>query len=397
MRRADPTVFESVRNSVGEEGMTARRKTTDVLTVAIAAMAVVGLTVRSAVAADLYWSGSGTWGVDSKWATSPGGTYDQPWTDGAIAHFEGTPATVTVSGNIDLSGLVFEVNADNYIISGGTLDFRAGSTILRTGGSNREHKITSAITGAPTVDQDFNGDKTYWSGIGMYRGLEFLPTNGTVTLGTVNNPRSGAGGDKSGLFLGGTTTGNSATRILRPGGNYGSVGKYGTGEWTVTGDIETGFLVIKEGKLAIDGTVTATYVQFSLLTNGILAPGDGIGTVAFNQYWRIIEDGATIEWEVLRNTTAGTTYDQIVLSGGAYIDCGIIATSMNINVVARRGHWVRLGDTFQLVSGTVNNFDAGKFNITGDGTWTISNSGGLLLTATSAIGACPEGTVVTVR
>ena len=61
---------------------------------------------------------------------------------------------------------------------------------------------------------------------------------------------TGAGGDKSGLFLGGTTTGNTVAEILRPGGNYGSVGKYGSGEWTVNGDIATGFLAILEGKLA---------------------------------------------------------------------------------------------------------------------------------------------------
>jgi len=356
---------------------------------AVAAVAMAAFAFTTSASADLYWSSAsgGTNWSDSKWATSPGGTYDQPWTAGENAVFEGTPGTVTVSGNIDLSGLTFNVNADNYNISGGTLDFRAGSTILRTGGSNREHKITSAITGAPTVDQDFNGDKTYWmigtQNIGMYRGLEFLPTSGSVALGTVNNPRTGAGGDKSGLFLGGTTTGNTVDQILRPGGNYGSVGKDGSGEWTVDGDIQTGFLAIKEGKLAINGTVTATYIQFSLAADGILAPGASIGTVAFNQYWRNVEDNATIEWEFLNDGTAGTTYDQIVLNGGAYWDLAGL-TDINIDVVGLTGHSVGMGDTFQLIAGDVRNFDANIFNFTGTnaGSWEISDSGGLLLTST---------------
>lgn len=101
----------------------------------------------SAIGVDLYWSGSGTWGVDSLWATSPGGTYNQAWTPGANAIFEGSPGTVDVSGNINVANLTFNTNADNYLIQGGTLDFAASSTITRTGGANREHKITSAITG----------------------------------------------------------------------------------------------------------------------------------------------------------------------------------------------------------------------------------------------------------
>jgi len=375
--------------------MMKRRRIRNGLMVALVAM---GMMVGTAVAQDLYWSGAGTWGVDSKWATSSGGTYDQPWTAGAIAHFEGSAGTVDVSGNIDLSGLRFDVN--NYTVAGGTLDFRGGSSIDRTTVNTRGY-ITSAITGSPTVNQMFNGGKTYWTiaggTLGMYQGLEFLPTSGTVALGTVNNPQSPASGDKSGLFLGGTTTGNTVDQILRPGGNYGSVGKDGTGEWTVDGDIATGFLAIKEGKLAINGTVTATYIQFSLGANGILAPGAGIGTVAFNAYWRFIESGATIEWECLNNETAGTTYDQVVLNTGAYWDMAAMTGTdkFNINVVGLDGWKVGVGDTFQLMAGDVRNFDASKFNIIGDGTWTISNSGGLLLTST--FGTAPSGILLIIH
>jgi len=354
-------------------------------TILLAAAAGMVLALAGAANADLYWSGSGDWG-DATWATSSGGSYNTSWVPGETAVFEGTPGTVTVTGNINLGGLKFATSSDDYIISGGTLDFASGSTIYNSVAS-KEHKITSAITGSPTVDMEFNGGKTYWTiagaNLGMYRGLDFSPTSGSVALGTVNNPLASLGGDKSGLFLGGTTTGNTVDQILRPGGNYGSVGKYGSGEWRVKGDIATGFLAIKEGKLAIDGTVTASYVQFSLGKDGILAPGASIGTVAFNDSWSNVGDGATIEWEFLNDGTAGTTYDQIVLKSGAYFDMAGV-NSININVVGLSGYSVDMGDTFQLLDGTVNNFDESKFNITGTNaeSWEISNSGGLLLTST---------------
>ena len=68
-----------------------------------------------------------TWdqGATSNWGASSGGPFSQLWNQWDYAIFEGSGASVNVSGQVDANGITF--NADNYLLSGGTI--RTGSPL----------------------------------------------------------------------------------------------------------------------------------------------------------------------------------------------------------------------------------------------------------------------------
>ena len=200
--------------------------------------------------------------------------------------------------------------------------------------------ITSVITGGPTVSL-FDGP----AGNG-YEGLIFAPTLGTQTLGDVQNPNNTGTRDKAGIYLNGSTTGNSANSIYYVSGDrYGTVYKQGTSTWSV-GNITTGTLRVSGGTLAINGTVHATYnnviqtggrltgntnyfkndrrstYEFS---TGSIAPGNSIGTIDIDwgtsgtpgatQWTTYFRSGMTYEWEV----GAGNATDIINIQDGRLV------------------------------------------------------------------------------
>jgi len=177
---------------------------------------------------------------------------------------------VVADTTVNLSSLTF-TGADNTNVSGGTLAFGTGGTINQTV-INQQHTITSAITGSPTVNIAFNGNKSYPGGVAVYQGLTFAPTSGTVTLGIANVPPLNAGGDKAGLWLGGTTTGNSVEAVRwSPGADnhYGSLWKKDAGTWTV-GNVDIGTLVIDGGTLVANGTLRWYYQGMHVFSGAAL-------------------------------------------------------------------------------------------------------------------------------
>ena len=72
---------------------------------------------------------SGTTPATGKLGSKLGGPYNQLWTAGSDAHFEGSGGTVTVSGTIDnLNAITFDV--DGYTLNEGTLTFTGSPTWL---------------------------------------------------------------------------------------------------------------------------------------------------------------------------------------------------------------------------------------------------------------------------
>ena len=80
----------------------------------------------------LYFTGpanSWNWngGNQANWSTTPSGTYNQPWTDGSDAYFEGTPpasyaaADTTVYPGVVFVGTVNAVNSLTFSVDGYTL------------------------------------------------------------------------------------------------------------------------------------------------------------------------------------------------------------------------------------------------------------------------------------
>ena len=82
-----------------------------------AAITFVLLTAVTALAGTQYWSGANTWdtGLTAAWATNSGGPYNEVWTNGNDAVFEGTPGTVTID-NITYQS-VSRVHLMQHIVS----------------------------------------------------------------------------------------------------------------------------------------------------------------------------------------------------------------------------------------------------------------------------------------
>ena len=98
-----------------------------------------------------YFSGaeSTTWdqGTTAKWSTTSGGTYNQTWSTSAdyYAIFEGTAATVNVSGTISAVDTL-RFNTDGYTLAGGGAITLVGDGVIQDNGGT--DTINATITGS---------------------------------------------------------------------------------------------------------------------------------------------------------------------------------------------------------------------------------------------------------
>jgi autotransporter-associated beta strand protein len=212
----------------------------------------------------LYWDGpnygatgdGASAGGPATWSTSVtnwdegSGQPRVAWYNGSDnAILGGSVGTVTLGENISLGHLRFTAAGNNYTVAGNTLNFSGGSITQSV--KNIKHTITSAITGSPDVGV-INGTG--------YEGMTFAPTSGSVVLGTLTVPYDDpVGGDKAGLHLAGTTTGNSAGKVRFDGGDkYGAIYKDSSGTWAL-GDVDIGIVYLNAGDLVANGTIRTWY------------------------------------------------------------------------------------------------------------------------------------------
>jgi autotransporter-associated beta strand protein len=323
-------------------------------------LAVNMLVVGAASGAERYGSGDKTWDAAStNWGTNSGGPYtitnwNNATPDSAI--FEGTAGTVALGEPITVSNLTFNLNADNYIIGGNTLTFVGGGAITQAY-KNRKHTITSAINGSPDVGV-ING--------AGYEGLTFAPSSGSVMLGTLTVPYDDpVGGDKAGLHLAGTTTGNSVGKVRFDGGDkYGAIYKDGSGTWAL-GDVDIGIVYLNAGDLVVNGTIRTWYA-------GLQLKG---GTFHYNNA------GAVTAHQGL-NFNGGSGAVSLDNSSGAAITNSIYNPPQSWAV-----DW-----TFMGSQGTNSDLEvgAGAVTLTGDRTVSVSNA----LTTLTVSGVIGDGTAV---
>ena len=100
----------------------------------LALVGVLFATAAPAAAADLYWSGTGTWDTTTaNWGTATGGPYTGSiWSNATpdAAFFEGTAGTVSLGEAITAAGLTFTTTG--YTVTGNTLTL-AGTPSISTG------------------------------------------------------------------------------------------------------------------------------------------------------------------------------------------------------------------------------------------------------------------------
>lgn len=170
----------------------------------------------------------------------------------------------------------------------------------------------------------------------------------------------------------------SGILTLNGANTYQGATQVNAGTLVVNGDTSgaTGAVTIATGaSLGGSGTVGgATTVA------GTLSPGNSIGSLTFSDDL-ILLDGSAINFEFLNDSTPGVSYDQLMGPQMALPLSG----SITLTVIGLAGHSINLGDSFTIFSGSVDNFDAGLFNIINQsdwsGDWELTDGSSLVLTA----------------
>jgi fibronectin-binding autotransporter adhesin len=161
--------------------------------VAMLPVALIAWYSPSSMAADRYWSGTGTWSTGtSNWGTVSGGPYTTgTWSNSPAdaAFFEGTAGTVTLGSAITAAGLTFSV--PGYTVSGGTLTL-SGSSVNAAADATIASRISTSVglrkTGAGTLTlsgvRDFTGTATTTIDSGTLKivSVGFLGALGTTTM-----------------------------------------------------------------------------------------------------------------------------------------------------------------------------------------------------------------------
>ncbi|MFN4943463.1 MAG: hypothetical protein ACK5G9_06685 [Akkermansiaceae bacterium] len=216
-------------------------------------------------AADLFWSGTGTWDTSAaNWGSVTGGPYNTAnWNNATpdSATFQGSAGTVALGADINIENLtvnlptaggtgysIGEVGENNTLTFSGTKTL----TVTATGsGTNQDTIIRAGISGAPTMNiagRNTNSVNTF----------QLLPGVGvTQTIGTLNMLNTLSSNKR--LILGGESTGNVVDDVTwNSGSNQMMLIKEGTGSWTINQSVvgigSASRLYVERGTLTLGGT-----------------------------------------------------------------------------------------------------------------------------------------------
>ena len=353
---------------------------------ALALLAVPGLRAQTTQ----YATGSGgfTWdnGTTAKWGSSSGGPYDQVWTSGNDAVFEGTAGTVSIAAAAATAhNLTF--NTTGYTIAANTLTLN-GDTPTITLGTGKTATISSTFAGA---DRTLTGGGTLTFS-GTYPGVTYV-TNSTLKL-------SGSGSTSTTITVnnGGLLTFESAyfnmlasctnSVVVNSGGvvNSGSGATPGAqrlnnpvlagGTLRGTGGFGTSW-----GAFGLTGTLSVT-ADSSILngsgTNNLIAPPNSSQTLIVN-----VSSGATLTCNLpFQDFGTGKIYT-ITKSGPGTALFTVASTYTGATTVS---------DGTLRVNGSLGSSSA----VTVNGTGTLGGTGTVYGTVTVASGGtlAPGGTSI---
>ncbi|MEM1159079.1 MAG: autotransporter domain-containing protein, partial [Verrucomicrobiota bacterium] len=280
----------------------------------------------------------------------------------------------TVSIDVD-DGL--DVNGIDATLGGlegtGTLDL--GTTSITIGGNNEDTTYSGVISGTGSVTKSGTGTTTL-SGDNTYTGTT------TISGGILQVGDGGSAGALAGNIINNANlifNRSSASTYAGDISGTGTFMKQGSGTLTLTGTHSyTGATAIDAGILQINGSLGNTAVAVNngatlggsgTITGGVtvnsggtLAPGNSPGTLTLGSL--TLNAGSTTQFEI-NGTTAGTDYDQIVVTGTAQL-AGTAELSF--------GFTPSNGDTFTLIDAAT---------ITGDFDSVVNSLGNALLFTTS--------------
>ena len=224
-------------------------------------------------AAPLYWKTSTAAAWDSAtWATTPGGSYDQPWVSGSEVVFEdnlGTTLTIAgPSAPTDFSAITANENVTltpaSTLGTGGTMatiDIAAGKTLNFAAQGLSTAAGTGFIKNGPGTLSLSNGN-AYPGG--------FTLNAGTVAVGNANAMGSGGA-----LVINGGTIRSTGTGAQNLSGKFASITLGGD---VVLGDVTNTGALTFNGATSL-GAATRTFTVNSLVTHTGAISGPGVGLI----------------------------------------------------------------------------------------------------------------------
>lgn len=312
----------------------------------------------SAGAADLFWSGTGTWDTSTaNWGSVTGGPYDTATWNNATpdsATFQGSAGTVALDADINIENLTVNLasaGGSGYSIGevgeNNTLTFSGTKTLTVTGtgnGTNQDTIIRAGIAGAPTMNiagRNTNAVNTF----------QLLPgADVTQTIGTLNMLNTLASNKR--LILGGESTGNVVDDVTwNSGSNQMMLTKAGTGSWTINQNVvgigSASRLYVEQGTLTLGGTSNffthkvgvATTRESNFTASGQDSKLIASGTITIQdsrEYFYVQNKGTlstgpaietlTVTWN--SNNTATNALAQFNMQTGSIYEWGILGNGV---------------------------------------------------------------------
>jgi autotransporter-associated beta strand protein len=296
-------------------------------------VAVLFAAAAPAAAADLYWSGIGTWNTTTaNWGASTGGPYTGSiWSNATpdAAFFEGTAGTVSLGEAITAAGLTFTTTG--YTVTGNTLTLSGTPTIAT--GTGVTASVNSSLSGPVTK-----------SGAGILQlgrggGNGGGSTGVSVTAGTMILAGASAAFD-AGYFTGATpiTASGGSTLQIDQAWNIGSVNAVTINASTLAfniagGDGAASTNYVNNLTLLGGATVTGPWRAGNAAAPSLVSGGNGTNTISGNLY--LVNSGSTT-WTV--NVADGSAANDLVFSGSIF-DLGQNGTSPSLGgtVVVKSG------------------------------------------------------------
>ena len=353
---------------------------------ALALLAVPGLRAQTTQ----YATGSGgfTWdnGTTAKWGSSSGGPYDQVWTSGNDAVFEGTAGTVSIAAAAATAhNLTF--NTTGYTIAANTLTLN-GDTPTITLGTGKTATISSTFAGA---DRTLTGGGTLTFS-GTYPGVTYV-TNSTLKL-------SGSGSTSTTITV-----------------NNGGLLTFESAYFNMLASC-TNSVVVNSGGVVNSGSGATPGAQ--RLNNPVLAGGTLRGTGGFGTSWgafgltgtlSVTADSSILNGSGTNNLIAPPNSSQTLIvnvSSGATLTCNLPFQDFGtgkIYTITKSGPGTALFTVASTYTGAttvsdgtlrVNGSLASGSAVTVNGTGTLSGTGTVYGTVTVASGGtlAPGGTSI---
>ena len=260
-------------------------------------------------------------------------------TDGVVGLNSGTNTTV---GTLDMSGgsrMDFAANTGSTILNVGSGGLTMDGATLRLGWSG----LGSPYTAQVNLDGDFTGSGT--------NSLTYLTTNGSRLLNL-------QGATRTFDVTGGTTT---VDLTIQNGG----LTKIGDGTLLLNAvNTYTGTTTVSAGTLGGDGSIAGAVLVEG---TGLLSPGNSPGILTLND--GLTFTGGTYEVDI-EGTTAGTGYDQVVVTSGN-VDLGLGVADLLLNVDS--GFSPAIDDYLWIIDNTGSGTTSGYFTGLDDGSFVDVN------------------------